>query len=397
MDFSKVKWTNVKLQYNRQKNQWQMVYSAKAIPLGKDDDGILRYKPVRKPVSIPIPLGFHRNFDPETKQDINLPRHKKDHNKDRVKELKLLEAHWQVDLTNQIYHLNQNKISGEKVYGWALNWISNQTLAKNTVDGYKVVLNKMKAVEDVHFLSFDTSFINRFIKHLNQFRDVGKLEQTSIRTYYERLKFILEAAERDNKIYEVETMFQKADNVPYGESEIGCYFSLEQLRILHKHESNNPIIKRAFLFGCLTGLRFNEIMELTWKDVKEKDGKLTLDVKNRKNKQSQVIPLTKEALEYAGERREINDKVFLALTYSDINNKLTEWVNSSGIEVERVKTHDARRTCAYLIWNQTKNIDTCAKFLNHKNQLETAKYLRKYLGDAFDSIDADATLPSLKI
>ena len=168
----------------------------------------------------------------------------------------------------------------------------------------------MKAVEDVHFLSFDTSFINRFIKHLNQFRDVGKLEQTSIRTYYERLKFILEAAERDNKIYEVETMFQKADNVPYGESEIGCYFSLEQLRILHKHESNNPIIKRAFLFGCLTGLRFNEIMELTWKDVKEKDGKLTLDVKNRKNKQSQVIPLTKEALEYAGERREINDKVF---------------------------------------------------------------------------------------
>ena len=34
MDFSKVKWTNVKLQYNRQKNQWQMIYSAKAIPLG---------------------------------------------------------------------------------------------------------------------------------------------------------------------------------------------------------------------------------------------------------------------------------------------------------------------------------------------------------------------------
>ena len=65
-----------------------MIYSAKAIPLGKDDKGILRYKPV----SIPIPLGFHRTFDPDTKQDINLPRHKKDHNKDRLKELNLLEA-----------------------------------------------------------------------------------------------------------------------------------------------------------------------------------------------------------------------------------------------------------------------------------------------------------------
>ena len=138
-----------------------------------------------------------------------------------------MEANWQLDLTNQIYHLNQNKISGEKVYEWALNWISNQTLAKNTVDGYKVVLNNMKAVEDVHFLSFDTSFINRFIKYLNQYRDVGKLKQTSIRKYYERLKFILEAGQRHKKIYAVETMFQEADNVPYRESEIGCYFSLE--------------------------------------------------------------------------------------------------------------------------------------------------------------------------
>ena len=33
MDFSKVKWTKVNLQYNELKNQFQMVYSAKAIPL----------------------------------------------------------------------------------------------------------------------------------------------------------------------------------------------------------------------------------------------------------------------------------------------------------------------------------------------------------------------------
>ena len=83
MDFSKTKWTKVNLQYNRVKNQFQMVYSAKAIPLGRDENGTLKYKQVRKAISIPNPLGYHRTYDPITKQNINLPKDKKDHNKKR--------------------------------------------------------------------------------------------------------------------------------------------------------------------------------------------------------------------------------------------------------------------------------------------------------------------------
>ena len=72
MDISKVKWTKVNLQYNRIKNQWQIIYSAKSIPLGEDENGVRRYKPVRKAVNVPIPLGYHRTYDPQTKQEINL-------------------------------------------------------------------------------------------------------------------------------------------------------------------------------------------------------------------------------------------------------------------------------------------------------------------------------------
>lgn len=111
-----------------------------------------------------------------------------------------------------------------------------------------------------------------------------------------------------------------------------------------------------------------------------------------------MIPISNSAVEFMPERKGLNDKVFLALTYSDMNNKLTEWVKSSGLErTSKTKTHDARRTCGALIWKKTKNIDTVAKFLNHKNISETFKYLRKFLGDTFDKVDANEIMPDITI
>ncbi len=114
MDAARIKWTKVKLEYNKHKNQWRMVYSAKSIPLGEDEKGVKRYKQVRKIIPVPIPLGLHPTFDPKTKQEIKLPRYKKDHNKKRLQELRMLEGEWKKDLTNQIYHINQNSTSGER-------------------------------------------------------------------------------------------------------------------------------------------------------------------------------------------------------------------------------------------------------------------------------------------
>ena len=55
MDATRIKWTKVKLEYNKHKNQWRMIYSAKSIPLGEDEKGIKRYKQVRKIIPVPIP------------------------------------------------------------------------------------------------------------------------------------------------------------------------------------------------------------------------------------------------------------------------------------------------------------------------------------------------------
>jgi integrase len=398
MDDKRVKWTKVKLDYNKYKNQWRMIYSTKSIPLGEDEMGIKRYKPVRKIIPVPIPLGYYPTFDPKTKQEIKLPRHKIDHNKKRLQELRMLESEWKKDLTNQIYHINQNSTSGERFSEWAIDWLNNQTFSKSYLKNLLATVVHVKKVEDVHFLSIDTAFINRFIKHLNDLKSIGKLEQTTVRSYYERFMLLLTNAEKEKKIHGVEQMFSGANKVEYGESKIGNYFSEEELRVLAATPCRNNIMKMAFLFNCLTGIRISECINLKWKDIKEKDGRITADILTRKNKHSQVIPLSNSAVKFMPERRGLNDNVFLALTYSDMNNKLTEWVKSSGLErIGKTKTHDARRTCGALIWKKTKNIDTVAKFLNHKNISETFKYLRKFLGDTFDEIDANEIMPDITI
>lgn len=397
MTKNRTKWTKVKINYNKHKNQWQLVYSAKSIPLGEDENGIKRYKTPKKVISVPIPLGYHRTYDPKTMQNINLPKDKKSHNQKREAELHLLEAEYQRDLTNGIYHLNQNNISGERICDWIEDWMKGQTHTKNTIQGYNTVISHLKKVGNPHFVSFDTSYINRFIKHLNELRDASKIKQTTIRKYLDTLIYLMKCAEKNKKIFDVEEMFESANKVPSGDYYIGNYFSLEQLQILNKSECRYPVIKKAFLFQCLTGLRFTEMMNLRWKDVKEKDGDFTLDVLSRKNQQSQVVPITDEAMKYVGERRESNDKVFIGLTYSDMNHRLTEWVKSAGINNERTVTHDARRTCAYLMWNATKNMDTVASYLNHKNTMETERYLKKYLGDAFRKIKPSKLVPRIGI
>ncbi|MDG2387301.1 MAG: phage integrase SAM-like domain-containing protein, partial [Flavobacteriaceae bacterium] len=220
MNINKVKWTKVNLQYNRIKNQWQIIYSAKSIPLGEDENGVRRYKPVRKAVNVPIPLGYYRTYDPQTKQEINLPRDKKSHNDKREAELRMLEAEHQRDLTNGIYRINQVRISGERICDWINNWMEEKTMSKNTREGYGVLANHLRKVGNIHFISFDSSYINKFIKHLNDLRDVGKMGQSTIREYRDRLKYVMHEAERRKKIINVQEIFDEANDVPYGDTSI---------------------------------------------------------------------------------------------------------------------------------------------------------------------------------
>ena len=92
------------------------------------------------------------------------------------------------------------------------------------------------------------------------------------------------------------------------------FLALNEVKRLVETKCDQPVLKDAFLFCVLTGLRWSDIAHLTWEEVKGNsvDG-WYLHFKQRKTKLYHVLPITPQAKELLGERLESNLVIFKEL------------------------------------------------------------------------------------
>jgi hypothetical protein len=106
---------------------------------------------------------------------------------------------------------------------------------------------------------------------------------------------------------------------------------------------DQPVLKDAFLFCVLTGLRWSDIVHLTWEEVKGNavDG-WYLHFKQRKTKLYHALPITPQAKELLGERLESNRVIFSRLKYSSKTSiELCRWAIAAGV-AKRITFHSAK-------------------------------------------------------
>ena len=88
------------------------------------------------------------------------------------------------------------------------------------------------------------------------------------------------------------------------------YLTLEEVRKLAETPCRYPVLKRAFLFSCLTGLRKSDIQKLLWGDV-QKFGEFTRIIfKQKKTGGQEYLDISPQAEKYLGERGNPEDPVF---------------------------------------------------------------------------------------
>jgi integrase len=138
-----------------------------------------------------------------------------------------------------------------------------------------------------------------------------------------------------------------------------------------------PILKNAFLFSALTGLRFSDIQKLTWNEVQHStENGYYIRFQQKKTKGQETLPISEEANSLLGNRGNSGNKVFQGLTYSDFNNqKLREWMIRSGIEKD-ITFHCARHTYATLQLSLGTDVFTVSRLLGHKSMKTTEIYLK---------------------
>lgn len=166
------------------------------------------------------------------------------------------------------------------------------------------------------------------------------------------------------------------------------YLTLEELKRLYNTDCRSAILKRVFLFSCLTGLRYSDIRKLTWGEVFEQDGLTRLVFSQKKTGGMEYLDINKQAAELLGERGADNSLVFADFRHGHFSPKLTKWAESAGIK-KHLTFHSGRHTFAVIMLELGADLFTISKLLGHRDIKTTqiyAKILDRKKQDAVNRI-----------
>ena len=154
-----------------------------------------------------------------------------------------------------------------------------------------------------------------------------------------------------------------------------AFLTEDEIRAMATTPCSRPEIKAAFLFACLTGLRYGDLQTLTWGDIVDEGGSLKLVKKMVKTQKPVTVYLNSTAAALLPKRRGGKELVFNLGANQWANRHLKAWAEAAGIK-KHVSYHVARHTFATL--NLTKGTDlyTTSKLLGHTNVATTAIYAK---------------------
>lgn len=199
----------------------------------------------------------------------------------------------------------------------------------------------------------------------------GKISESTASTYFSVLKAALHHAFVDEFL---ETdIASKVENIRFRGKQREV-LSQKEVEILAATPCEDEILKRAFFFSILTGLRLSDIQNMRWSHLSERSDGYRVEFRQQKTDVVDYLPISKQAFLLCGERKEPNRPVFEGLMASSwISRPLKKWVDSSGI-TKHITFHCARHTFATLQLENDTNIYTVMKMLGHTNVKTTQIY-----------------------
>jgi integrase len=136
-------------------------------------------------------------------------------------------------------------------------------------------------------------------------------------------------------------------------------------------------VKRAFLFGCMTGLRVSDLRSLAWAEIEREP----LQILKRQGKTGRVvaIPLNETAWKIINDEtiHHRNELVFPRLTASKANTNqyLKTWAKAADVD-KPIGWHTARHTFATLTLEGGADFSTVSRLLGHTKLSTTLVYAK---------------------
>ncbi len=262
------------------------------------------------------------------------------------------------------------------------NWFSTQQHLKKII------------APTLTFDDVDEDFVKRVRKYFEkeaQTKSNLPLSQNSKYSYFNKFKAALRRAFDEG--YTSINLSTKTKSFDQAESQRE-YLTHAEVQSLANSSCKYPVLKNAFLFSCLTGMRWSDINTLVWSEVRDEADACKIHFRQQKTDGVEYLYISAQARQLLGERGDLGDRVFTGLKYGmTYNTEIVRWCNRAGIS-KHITFHSARHTNAVLLLENGADIYTVSKRLGHR-ELRTTQIYAKIVDEKMK--EAAEIIPKLNV
>jgi integrase len=251
--------------------------------------------------------------------------------------------------------------------------------------------------EKITFQQVDKTFCLGFVEYLQSAKSTTHpkqfLSSNTQLEYVNKLRTTLNSAIKDDIIRNNPLVLIKKEDKPKGYIPEIEYLTNKEVNMLANTEFEPmPMLKRAFLFSCYTGLRFSDVENLTWGKLRKSDtGRTVLKFVQKKTNKPEYPPISDKAVRWLPERgfQADNERIFRLPPNGYANKLLRDWAKLAKIN-KRISYHVSRHTTATLLLSLHVPLTTVQKIMGHadiRTTLRYAKVIDKNVSDAVEIID----------
>ena len=270
----------------------------------------------------------------------------------------------------EVFTLHNTKMNALVGIEFTKSTYSKFTEAKQHIEDFLMYQNKKKNIllEDIT-LKFLQDF-DYYLKSKKSFK------QITINKSIQRVRKIIKLAIAEGFLFTDPFLLYKPKKVINNVT----YLTTEELFELENHIFSQPRLDQVrdlFVFCCYTGLPYQEMANLTKKNIVKKfDDKLWIDMYRQKTKKQLSVPLLPKAISIIGKYQE-SKNILPIISNQKFNSYIKEIAEIIGIE-KKLTHHIARKTFAttVLLYNDVP-MEIVSELLGHSQFSTTQDHYAK--------------------
>ncbi|WP_338766335.1 tyrosine-type recombinase/integrase [Bernardetia sp. ABR2-2B] len=288
---------------------------------------------------------------------------------------------------NDIHRVYDDSTPNYKGNKYVLAFLANAQLSENSKETYARALHEFYSFVNEKSLTPNRETVLAFIQ---QCKNNG-LSPYTTNTYIAAIKGFVQFCilKRDEIKIEAELVEQMRDVSTVRSLKVGgstqrkyAKDSLTEKERNHLLKSiTNPKDKAIIGLMAYQGLRTVEVVRLSWKDIKVREGKNYLAVWGKGREEKELIPILPEMykilIDYQMSITRPEGSMFDFKETSSIRKITNKWLKEAGLKRENVSAHSLRHTVAQLMLDKGVPKPMVQRFLRHKSESMTSTYTAK--------------------